>query len=432
MGVAGPLETGSIAQDGGMPTAVRELAADLLHDAPQISREITDRLFVVIPELADTKDAELWEETRASTEANVDQALRLLKLGASADALVVPLDAAEFVRGLVRRGLTLPVLLRTYRVGHAAFWERWSAALLERVEDSSDLVAAREASSAFLFAYIDRISDILVSEYGSERERLVRSAEQMRAETVRTILARKPIDEEVAASRLGYELRCHHIALRVNAAGGELRGLERAALAAASALGPTKPLVVPAGVATLDVWCGSLEAPDASKVAALQDHVPPDGIRITFGSPGHGSSGFRESHNEAVQAGRVVALAGGLSAPVTSYRAVELVSLLTADLPRARAFVAARLGPLAANAEPAERLRETVRAFLAANRSSTRVAKELYVHQNTVAYRVKRAEELLGRSVTDDQAELMCALTLAAVLGPAVLTGADDGVIDAS
>ena len=55
--------------------------------------------------------------------------------------------------------------------------------------------------------------------------------------------------------------------------------------------------------------------------------------------------------------------------------------------------------------------------------SATRVAKELYVHHNTVAYRVKRAEELLGRRVTDEPIELTCALTLAAVLGSAVLAG---------
>ena len=66
-------------------------------------------------------------------------------------------------------------------------------------------------------------------------------------------------------------------------------------------------------------------------------------------------------------------------------------------------------------------------AFLASGGSATRVAKELYVHQNTVAYRVKRAEEILGRKVTESPIELTCALTLAAVLGPAVLAGEDGG-----
>ena len=56
--------------------------------------------------------------------------------------------------------------------------------------------------------------------------------------------------------------------------------------------------------------------------------------------------------------------------------------------------------------------------------SATRVAKELFVHQNTVTYRVKRAEELLGRSVTEDPLELVCALVLAETLGSAVLVEA--------
>ena len=86
---------------------------------------------------------------------------------------------------------------------------------------------------------------------------------------------------------------------------------------------------------------------------------------------------------------------------MTNYADVELVSLLADDLPRARAFVAGQLGPLASTAEPATRLRETVLAFLSYGGSATRVAKELYVHQNTVAYRVKRAEEILGRKVNE-------------------------------
>ena len=112
---------------------------------------------------------------------------------------------------------------------------------------------------------------------------------------------------------------------------------------------------------------------------------------------------------------------------MTSYARVELVSLLAGDLPRARAFVAGQLGPLASTAEPAERLRATVLAFLASGGRVARVAKELYVHENTVAYRVKRAEEMLGRKITERPVELTCALTLAAVLGPVVLAGEDGG-----
>jgi hypothetical protein len=408
-----------------MPLVVRELAAELLATTRELSKGMTDHLAATVPELSASDDDELREETRASSEANVDQVLRLLRAGVGVDALVVPIEAAEYVRGLVRRGITLPVLLRSYRVGHAWFWERWSQALHDRIGDPEELVAAQDPSSAFMFAYIDRISDVLVSEYGTERERLVRGAAQLRAETVRAVLAGDAVDEEIAVARLGYELRRHHVALRVSGVASELRGLERAATEAAAALGPGEPLVVPSGVANLDVWWGSYEPAGTEE---LERYEPPDGIRVAFGAPGQGVAGFRLSHAEAVQAARVAALAGD-SAPaaVTGYRRVELVSLLASDLPRARRFVAGQLGPLASTSEPAELLRDTVLAFLVAGGSSTRVAKELYVHQNTVAYRVKRAEELLGRRVSENPVELTSALTLAAVLGPAVLADEDGG-----
>jgi DNA-binding PucR family transcriptional regulator len=238
---------------------------------------------------------------------------------------------------------------------------------------------------------------------------------------VRAILAGEPIAEEVASRRLGYELGRHHLALRVASSGSEIRGLERAVDEAAAALGSGKPLVLASGAARFDVWCGSFAAPETDQLGRYE---PPPGVLIAFGTPGQGLSGFRASHDEALQAARIGSLSG--RAAVTGYAEIELVSLLADDLPRARAFVARQLGPLASTEEPVARLRDTVLAFLSAGGSATRVAKELYVHQNTVAYRVKRAEEMLGRKVGERPTELTCALTLASVLGPAVLTD-DDG-----
>ncbi|MDA0159893.1 helix-turn-helix domain-containing protein [Solirubrobacter ginsenosidimutans] len=407
------------------PPAVRELAAELLPQSAEIARAMNDHLFAMMPELRERDDGELRLETLASCEVNIAQVLRLQKLGAGPQQLVLPVEAAEWARSLVRRGITLATLLRAYRLGHAWLWDRWSQQLYERVPDSEECIAAEQHSSAFMFAYIDLISDVLVAEYGSERERVMRSAEQLRAETVRAILAGEPLDGEVASRRLGYELRRHHVALRVSGRGSELRGLERAAREAAAAVGAGDPLVVATGAATVDVWSGALRPP--GPLTGLDAYVPPDGILVAVGTPGQGIDGFRRSHVEALQAGRVAALARGAAAAVTRYERVELVALLASDFPRARAFVGTRLGSLAAPDESAGRLRETVLAFLVAGGSATRVAKLLFVHQNTVAYRVKRAEELLGRRVTDDPIELTCALTLAAVLGSSVLAEDDEG-----
>lgn len=413
----------AVGEQSGTTSAVQELAAELLSRAPELAQGMAEHLYGAIPELSRMEDDELRAELLRSSEANISQVLRLLAHGASTDDVVAPHEALEFLRGNVRRGIPLPALLRSYRLGHAWLWERWWQALQERVEDSGELVAGQDRSSTFMFAYVDRVSDALVEEFGSERERMMRSAAQLRAETVRAILGDEPVDEEAASRRLGYELRRHHVALRIASAGSEVRGLERAVDEAAAALGKGEPLVVPSGAARFDVWWGSFDPPATD---GLEGYEPPPGVLVAFGRAGEGIAGFRSSHAEALQAARIGSLAGG--APVTSYARVELVSLLAGDLPRARAFVAGQLGSLASTAEPAERLRHTVLAFLASGGSATRAAKELYVHQNTVAYRVKRAEEMLGRKVSENSIELTCALTLAAVLGPAVLGGDDSGV----
>jgi DNA-binding PucR family transcriptional regulator len=142
---------------------------------------------------------------------------------------------------------------------------------------------------------------------------------------------------------------------------------------------------------------------------------------VAFGKPGEGVVGFRSTYEEAKQAARIAALVGDAKPSVTSYARVELVSLLASDVPRARAFVASQLGPLAVTGGTAERLRETVLAFLVSGGSPTRVAEELFVHKNTVTERIKRAEEMLGRGVNESPVELEAALTLAAGLGRAVL-----------
>ena len=199
-------------------------------------------------------------------------------------------------------------------------------------------------------------------------------------------------------------------------------GLERAVGEAAEALGAGEPLVIPSGAARYDVWCGSFEAPATDE---LERYEPPPRVVVAFGKPAAGVEGFRSSHLEAVQAARIGALMLDASPSVTSYSRVELVSLLASDLPRARAFVAAELGPLGSVTEAAERLRETVLAMLVSGGSATGVARDLFVHKNTVAYRVRQAEELLGHGINDRPVELSSALTLAAVLGPAVLV--DEG-----
>jgi DNA-binding PucR family transcriptional regulator len=97
---------------------------------------------------------------------------------------------------------------------------------------------------------------------------------------------------------------------------------------------------------------------------------------------------------------------------VTRYGDVALLAVLCADTERARALARAELGPLVADDEQTCRLRDTLAAYLACGESHVAAAKQLFVHQKTVAYRVRHAEQLLGRRVGERRAELEAALLL--------------------
>ena len=114
-------------------------------------------------------------------------------------------------------------------------------------------------------------------------------------------------------------------------------------------------------------------------------------------------------------------LAGHEAPSVTHYDDVELVSLMSADLERARAFVAYELDGLARSDRTSARLRETILVLLQEGMSNVRAAQRLNVHSNTVAYRTARAQELLGRRLVDRRLQVAAALTLAETLGDVVL-----------
>ena len=209
----------------------------------------------------------------------------------------------------MRRGIPLAALLRSYRLGHAWLWERWSQALQERVEDSGELAAGQDHSSAFMFAYVDKVSDALVEEFGTERERMMRSASQLRAETVRGD-PRRRADRRGGGLASGWATTCVATTSRC---GSRARAARCADWSARSPRprprsGRGEPLVVPSGAARFDAWWGSFEVPATD---ALERYEPPSGVLVAFGRPAKGIAGFRSSHAEALQAARIGSLARG-------------------------------------------------------------------------------------------------------------------------
>jgi DNA-binding PucR family transcriptional regulator len=132
-------------------------------------------------------------------------------------------------------------------------------------------------------------------------------------------------------------------------------------------------------------------------------------------------SGFRRTHQEAASA-QAVALAAGASGPlVTSFSDVAPLALMSGSIELLHAWVTETLGALAGDDANHARLRATLSVFLQKNGSYKATAERVTLHKNTVQYRVRKAEESLGRPVGADRLNVELALLASQWLGRAVL-----------
>jgi DNA-binding PucR family transcriptional regulator len=86
-----------------------------------------------------------------------------------------------------------------------------------------------------------------------------------------------------------------------------------------------------------------------------------------------------------------------------------------------RAWVIETLGSLADDDDHPARLRDTLHVFLQENGSFKATAERLILHKNTVQYRVRKAEEGLGRPIEGDRLHVELALLASQWLGATVL-----------
>jgi len=110
---------------------------------------------------------------------------------------------------------------------------------------------------------------------------------------------------------------------------------------------------------------------------------------------------------------------------VTRFADVAPLALMSGSIELLRVWVAETLGSLADDADHNSPLRETLRVFLQECGSFKATAERLTLHKNTVQYRVRKAEESIGRPVGQDRLQIELALLAcqwlgASVLGPAV------------
>jgi DNA-binding PucR family transcriptional regulator len=89
--------------------------------------------------------------------------------------------------------------------------------------------------------------------------------------------------------------------------------------------------------------------------------------------------------------------------------------------------VLSTLAGLAADDEHHARLRDTLLVFLQAGGSYKTTAEQLMLHKNTVQYRIRKAQESLGRPVGENRHGVELALQASQWLGSSVLQRAAAG-----
>ena len=142
-------------------------------------------------------------------------------------------------------------------------------------------------------------------------------------------------------------------------------------------------------------------------------------IRLTVGisAPAEGVTALSGAWHEAGSARRLAALRDATSISVVTSDEVASHELLLATVPASvlRSFRERLLGPLVAydDRHRAELL-PTLREFLACSGSWNACAAKMYVHVNTVRYRIRRIEDLTGRDLSslDDQVDFFLALRI--------------------
>jgi DNA-binding PucR family transcriptional regulator len=377
-----------------------------------------------VPELAG--DDALGRAMHASLADTVRLFITMLSEPIPPQTAQPPPGAVAFAHELVRRGVGVDALLRSYQVSAAAFFEQFVARVHADPRLAPDAATANEQAAQWLFAFVGALSHGIVERYAEEGERWVRSAAASRVRDVLALLAGEQLDAQTMSARLRYPLDRTHLAIIVWA-DPQARSedpplgavLERTASELAAAFGATGSLIVGLEEGLVAAWLFGPALNDERVSQVRLDTSTTPRVSAACGLPAAGVSGFRRSYEQALQARRVAQLLGRHSVGVIGYADVGLAAIATADTDQARDFVRRELGSLVEDSDDARRLTATLRVYLDEGPSARRAAQRLGVHENTIKNRIRAAEEQLGHPAGERVAELLVALRLASIARPA-------------
>lgn len=378
---------------------------------------VDSEIIGAIPEIA--ADPVLVKDLHASTR---HQWLAFLALLTQPEhQLVLPEQAGDLARSLARRGHDLGILLKVYRAAHRGVFGHFSATV-DELDDGSpppDEVLKFVWNRADL--WIDDSIEQLIETYYAARQELHEGLLERRAAMVEALLAAEPMSSDEATTALGHAMLQWQTACVVWAAdtrAGLIDDLASTAADIAAALGGTRPLTHLAGSRDLWCWVATPHQPDLAALADIAGSLAQRGVTVSVGMPGPGVEGFRSGHLEA-KAAQHLCLELPQPPQVVNYRDVELLCLAADSGPLLHRMVHREVGALCGPDKNLAQLRDTALAYLTNRMNIEAAAAQLFVHKNTVRYRLARVEELLGHPLTERAANVELALRYVAFLGPA-------------
>ncbi len=387
------------------PAIPARVAQAMRADLPTVAQRTVATIVVEVPSYADAFAGEMGRAITNAVELALGGFLELATArgGADASTPIQPAIEAAYAlgRGEARSGRSMDALLAAYRVGARVAWRDMAAAAVAAGLDPSALARFAE----LVFAYIDQLSASSVAGHADELATTGRVRQRYLERLAQRLVAGASVAElEAAAERADW---------------APPRTLTAVLMPESTARGVRALL----DVRTLQ---SVEEAPedDAGRAVLLVPDADGDGrpplLRSLAGRAAvvgpprpwwHASA----SYDRALRAVRL-----GLDAEVdgpldTDTRLAELV--LRADdeaLADLRARLLAPLDELPAGARA--KLTDTLRCWLLHHGRRDRVAAELFVHPQTVRYRMTQLRDLYGDRLDDPRTvlELTVALGVAA------------------
>ena len=362
-----------------------EVLSALADRLPAVGEETVDAIMAEVPAYADAFAGPMGQTIAQA----VQVALRAFVSLAAAPTAPSPtrpaVDGAYALgRGEARSGRSMDALLAAYRVGARVSWRELSR--VATANGASATVMARFAE--LVFAYIDELSASSVAGHADELRTSGRVQERYREHLARQLIGgAAPEALLAAADRAGWVPPATLSAVIVSAsqARGALATLDQRTL--------SLTVTLPGGDED-DAMV--LLAPDSHRgrvalARRLRGHAAVIG-------PARPWLDARTSYRRAVR---------GVGLPDRTGQALDtdhhLAALVTAADPEALADLRARaLAPLSELSETSRaKLTETLRSWLLHQGRRDAVAEELFVHPQTVRYRVGQLRELYGDRLSD-------------------------------